>query len=358
MALTQVTQAGIGDQAVSLDKLLHGTSSNNGKFLRANNGADPTFETIDLTSLDASNLSSGTIPSARLAAADLLTLIKTVDGAGSGLDADTLDGQSSSYYENANNLLSGTIPPARFGSGNIPTTAIALGALPTNVTVASANIVNGSIVDADISGSAAIQNTKIATGLLPSGITVNSSNIVDGSIVNADVNASAAIAGTKIDANFGSQNIQTTGNLTVGGTITGVTTNTATDIQTNASNNVAPVFKNSAGVEIARLVKAYVNFNGQSSGTNKTIRDSFNVTSVTDQAVGYYQVNFDRAMADANYSALVTGDLRSPNTRSSGTDCNFYSTTLCRVSSEDNNAQYGGSRADVQILCVCILGNT
>ena len=36
----------IADQAVTLDKLPHGTSSNDGKFLRANNGADPTFETV------------------------------------------------------------------------------------------------------------------------------------------------------------------------------------------------------------------------------------------------------------------------------------------------------------------------
>jgi len=41
-----VVTADIADQAVTLDKLPHGTSSNNGKFLRANNGADPTFETI------------------------------------------------------------------------------------------------------------------------------------------------------------------------------------------------------------------------------------------------------------------------------------------------------------------------
>ena len=37
----------IQDQAVTLAKLEHGTSSNNGKFLRANNGADPTFETVN-----------------------------------------------------------------------------------------------------------------------------------------------------------------------------------------------------------------------------------------------------------------------------------------------------------------------
>ena len=37
----------IADQAITLAKLAHGTSSNNGKFLRANNGADPTFETVN-----------------------------------------------------------------------------------------------------------------------------------------------------------------------------------------------------------------------------------------------------------------------------------------------------------------------
>ena len=36
----------IADQAVTLAKLPHGTSSNDGKFLRANNGADPSFETV------------------------------------------------------------------------------------------------------------------------------------------------------------------------------------------------------------------------------------------------------------------------------------------------------------------------
>lgn len=53
--------------------------------------------------------------------------------------------------------------------------------------VTSAKIKNATIVDADISGSAAISQSKIATGNLPSGITVNSDNIVDGSIVIGDL---------------------------------------------------------------------------------------------------------------------------------------------------------------------------
>ena len=65
---------------------------------------------------------------------------------------------------------------------------------------------------------------KIAAGTLPSDVkvtdsnvsgnlTIESADIVDGTIVNADVNASAAIAGTKIAPVFGSQNISTTGSL-------------------------------------------------------------------------------------------------------------------------------------------------
>tara|TARA_R100001510_G_C7636182_1_gene194315 strand:+ start:95 stop:835 length:741 start_codon:yes stop_codon:yes gene_type:complete len=65
----------LADNSISLAKLLHGDSNNNGKFLRANNGADPTFETIDLTALSASNLTSGTIPDARFPAA-----LPAVDG--------------------------------------------------------------------------------------------------------------------------------------------------------------------------------------------------------------------------------------------------------------------------------------
>jgi hypothetical protein len=73
------------------------------------------------------------------------------------------------------------------------------------------SIAAGVIIDADVNASAAIGLSKLATGALPSGITVASANIVDGTIVNADVNASAAIAGTKIAPNFGSQTITTTG---------------------------------------------------------------------------------------------------------------------------------------------------
>lgn len=53
-------------------------------------------------------------------------------------------------------------------------------------------------------------------------------------------------------------------------------------------------------------VKAWVNFNG--TGT-VAIRASYNVSSITDNGVGDYTVNFATALADANYSisGMTTG---------------------------------------------------
>ena len=46
MGLTKVSTDGYKDQSVDLTKLPHGDGSSDGKFLRANNGADPSFESI------------------------------------------------------------------------------------------------------------------------------------------------------------------------------------------------------------------------------------------------------------------------------------------------------------------------
>lgn len=53
-----------------------------------------------------------------------------------------------------------------------------------------------------------------------------------------------------------------------------------------------------AGVD-KQMCNAWVNFNG--TGT-PAIRDSFNVTSITDEGVGLFAVNFTTAMANSNYS--------------------------------------------------------
>ena len=60
IADSNVTTVKIADEAVTLAKLEHGTSSNDGKFLRANNGADPTFESLPSSGL--SNIVEDTTP--------------------------------------------------------------------------------------------------------------------------------------------------------------------------------------------------------------------------------------------------------------------------------------------------------
>ena len=55
-----------------------------------------------------------------------------------------------------------------------------------------------------------------------------------------------------------------------------------------------------------RMSKAWVNFNGETTGNN-TIRASYNVSSVTDHGGSEHTINFAAAMTDANYciSGLV-----------------------------------------------------
>lgn len=70
---------------------------------------------------------------------------------------------------------------------------------------------------------------------------------------------------------------------------------------------MASVIRGSDNFDTAggNAVKAWVNFNG--TGT-VAIRASFNVSSITDNGVGNYTINFATAMADANYGfAALSG---------------------------------------------------
>ena len=69
-------------------------------------------------------------------------------------------------------------------------------------------------------------------------------------------------------------------------------------MSTLAVNNITPA---NPGSEKYFLAKAWVNFNG--TGT-VAIRASGNVSSITDEGVARYVVNFTAAMSDTNYVAL------------------------------------------------------
>lgn len=58
------------------------------------------------------------------------------------------------------------------------------------------------------------------------------------------------------------------------------------------------------------IAKAWVNFNG--TGT-VAIRDSFNVSSITDNGTGDFTINFTTAMPNANYAVAGTNAFSSSN---------------------------------------------
>jgi len=75
----------------------------------------------------------------------------------------------------------------------------------------------------------------------------------------------------------------------------------ANSVTTNEIVNGAVTTAKLGSGEASGLAKAWVNFNG--TGT-VAIRASYNVSSITDNGVGDYTVNFTTAMADANYATI------------------------------------------------------
>ena len=127
----------------------------------------------------------------------------------------------------------------------------------------------------------------------------------------------------------------------------------AANVQNTGSG--APTFKNSSGTEIGQLAKAWINFNG--TGTI-AIRDSFNVSSISDLATGEYAINFTNSMADTNYcfncssGATFNVDVHVFNNVS---QANMETGTIrvgCRYSSSDHQHQ-----RDCEIVCVTIFQN-
>ena len=107
-----------------------------------------------------------------------------------------------------------------------------------------------------------------------------------------ETNTIDTISGTNT-LQVGSSNVAT---VNVGAS--GDTVNVGTGATVDSSNNLK--FNSGYGsVATAYGCRAWVNFNG--TGT-VAIRESGNVSSITDAATGIYKVNFATAMPDENYS--------------------------------------------------------
>ena len=116
------------------------------------------------------------------------------------------------------------------------------------------------------------------------------------------------------------------------------------------ANNITNVTGGIPTVKSQQLIPtAWVNFNG--SGT-VAIRDSENVSSITDLTTGQFVANFTTAMANANYAVSCScGDL----TWGSKMIVSTQSTTNTKVYTFTGNAltnNYG----DPDIVCITVMG--
>lgn len=87
----------------------------------------------EATANAANVLAAAALPASSYTAADVRSKLLTVDGPGSGINADLLDNQDGSYYRNLANST-GTLPTAR-----LPANALRNGYGSANVTVSSSN---------------------------------------------------------------------------------------------------------------------------------------------------------------------------------------------------------------------------
>ena len=96
---------------------------------------------------------------------------------------------------------------------------------------------------------------------------------------------------------------------------------------------------------------AWVNFNGTST---VAIRDSENVSSITDNGPGYYTVNFATTMSDTNYISVGTAGGTGTNTLMNLSQ--YYSSAPTTTSCPLNIVWQNGTNADPVYVGVTILG--
>ena len=115
-----------------------------------------------------------------------------------------------------------------------------------------------------------------------------------------------------------------------------------------------PVFQNTSGTEMGTLCRAWVNFNGQ--GT-VAIRDSFNISSLTDNGTGDYTLNFSNAFSNDDYCLAGTAGYNSEyianHLTGGGTTAN-YATSNCRFSIRH---VYNNNVADAEHVEAMIMGD-
>ena len=105
---------------------------------------------------------------------------------------------------------------------------------------------------------------------------------------------------------------------------------------------------NATGSAPVYACRAWVNFNGTRT---VAIRGSGNVSSITDNGVGLYTVNFTTAMQDANYSAIANYNKANtavmPENDGNASCCNYLTTSV-------NLAVMNGGAVALDAVCISV----
>lgn len=142
------------------------------------------------------------------------------------------------------------------------------------------------------------------------------------------------INGSSPSLTFSDSTTQASAGLVAGGTIA---TGTVTTLTTTTLNGPSGVLATQNGM--TGIAKAWVNFNG--TGT-VAIRDSFNVSSITDNGTGDYTINFTTAMPNANYSTVGSSFINVGSygtmfqVTGSGGTATTYTTSAVRINTRSN----------------------
>ena len=236
--------------------------------------------------------------------------------------------------------------------------------LTTNptLTLPNGNGSAGQFLQTDGSGNLSFATVSTAgTGL--TGNTL-ASNITASSLTSVGTLTSLTVSGS-ITGSIASSNISGAlftlfgTSISRGNSVSSFTTITATNSRvTNLQDSSGG--NNSTPNQIQQgRAKAWVNFNGSGS---VSIRDDFNVSSITDNGSGDYTINFSSNMANSNYATVVSHNHGLPanggsNTRQIGLTGTTYSTSAVRVTIELPNTSVGGSRSDSNRVTATVFGD-
>ena len=194
----------------------------------------------------------------------------------------------------------------------------------TTAKIADANVTTAKIADANVTADKLAMDSVTTT-----------------KIVNANVTADKLASGAAL-ANIGAGGI----------TATQLAANAVTTAKI-ANANITAAKLDGAQLGSAPIfgARAWVNFNG--TGT-VAIRASGNVSSITDNGIGDYTVNFTAAMPDANYAVSLSG-----TDVSNGTDFPKIISSVNHAGAphqmSTTGVRVGGTTSDWNTFCVAIL---